>query len=134
MIQNMEQCQSDGDYFRAQLGTDRGFLVTFNTYTEESVEAGDSEDGGYSDYESMEPDELDSEDGITAVDKACRYLTRGHSVEASSSHFHPGVWYSDCDNDTYYRTGEQIQHSYHPTNFSEDEQRAIFDAVKAGRK
>ena len=133
MIQNMEQCKADGDYFRAQLGTDRGFLVTFYTYTEESVEAGDSEDGGYSDYESMEPDEFDSEEDITAVDKAARYLTHDKSIEASSSHFHLGVWYSDCDNDIDYRTGEQIQHSYHPTNFSEDEQRAIFDAVK-GKK
>ena len=134
MIQDIERCKADGDYFRAQLGMNRGFLVTFDTYTDESVEVGDSENGGYSDYESMAPDEFDSEDGITAVDKAARYLTRDHCVETSSSHFHLGVWYSDCDSDMDYRTGEQTQHSYHPTNFSEDEQRALFDAVKGRRK
>jgi hypothetical protein len=126
----MDRCKQDGDYFRAQLGADRGFLVTFDTYTEESIEAGDTEDGGYSDYESMEPDEFDTADNVTAVDKAIHYLTRDHSVMASSSHFHPGVWYSDSSNDQDYRTGEETQHSYHPTNFSVEEQRAIFNGVR----
>lgn len=130
MIKDLGRCKQDGDYFRAQLGTDRGFLITYDTYTEESIEAGDTEDGGYSDYESMEPDEFDIADNVTAVDKAIHYLTRDHSVMASSSHFHAGVWYSDSENDVDYRTGEQTQHSYHPHNFSIEEQRAIFDEVK----
>ena len=130
MIKDLERLKADGDYFRAQLGADRGFLVSWETITEESAENGDTEDGGFSDYESMEPDEFDAGDGLTAVDKAIRYLTREHCVEASSSHFHEGIWYSDSDGDTDYRTGEETRHSYHLKNFSVDEQRAIFDSVK----
>jgi hypothetical protein len=134
MIQNLEKCKRDGDYFRTQLGTDRGFLITFDLYTEESIEAGDTEDEGYDGAESMEPDEFDIEDNVTAVDKAIRYLTRDHCVEASGSGFYPDRWYSDCDGDTDYRSGDETRHSYHPTNFTPEEQRAIFDAVKASRQ
>lgn len=130
MIQDLDRCKADGEYFREQLGTDRGFLITFETYTEESIEQGDTEDGGFYGYESCEPDEYNTEEGVTAVSKAIHLLTRDHCVEPSSSHFHEGVWYSDCDRDTDYRTGEMESHSYHPTNFSVDEQRAIFNAVK----
>ena len=129
MIQDLDRCTADGDYFREQLGTDRGFLVTFDTYSEESIKQGDTEDAGFYGYESCEPDEFDGE-GVTAVSKAIHFLTREHCVEPSSSSFHEGVWYSDYDTDTDYRTGEMESHSYHPTNFSVNEQRAIFNAVK----
>jgi hypothetical protein len=139
MIQDLERCKQDGDYFRAQLGTDRGFLITYNLLTEESVEAGDTEDGGFDGFESCEPDEFDdAPEGATndleaasmnAVHKAVTFLTREHCVEPSGSHFYPGTWYSDADGDTDYRTGEETRHAYHPTNFTIDEQRAIFNAV-----
>ena len=130
MIQNIERCKIDGEYYRAQLGTDRGFLVTWDRITEESAELGDTEDGGFDGYASMEPDEFDVEDGLTAADKAIRYLTRDHCVESSGSHFHPGIWYSDADSDTDCRTGDETRHAYHPTNFSINEQQAIFEGVK----
>ena len=130
MIKDPEQCKKDGEYFRAQLGANRGFLVTWETIAEESAADGDTEDGGYSDYESMEPDEYDTEDGKTAVDLAIKYLTHKRCVETSSSHFHEGIWYSDSDSDTDYRTGEEERHNYHLVNFSINEQRAIFEAVK----
>jgi hypothetical protein len=132
MIQDTERCKQDGEFYRAQLGTDKGFLITFDLYTEESTAQGDTEDGGYAGVENCTVDEFD-DDGITAVDKAIRFLSREHSVCASSSHFHTGVWYSDTDNDIDYRTGEETQHSYHPVNFTADEQRAIFDAIKVIR-
>jgi len=124
----MDRCKQDGDFYRAELGADKGFLVTFDLYTEESIEAGDTEDGGYDGAENCAVDEFD--DGMTAVDKAIRFLTREHCVEASSSHFHEGLYYTDSDNDIDYRTGEETQHSYRPVNFTADEQRAIFDAIK----
>ena len=129
MIQNMDRCKQDGDFYRAELGADKGFLITFDLYTEESIEDGDTEDGGYDGAENCTVDEFDDE-GVTAVDKAVQFLTREHCVQASSSHFHEELYYSDSDIDTDYRTGEQTQHSYHPVNFTVDEQRAIFDAVK----
>ena len=129
MIQDMARCKQDGDFYRAELGADKGFLITFDLYTEESIEAGDSEDGGYDGAENCAVDEFDDE-GVTAVDKAIRFLTREHSVMPSSSHFHEGLYYSDADNDTDYRTGEETQHSYHPVNFTVDEQRAIFNGVR----
>ena len=129
MIQDMDRLKQDGDFYRAELGADKGFLITFDLYTEESIEAGDSEDGGYDGAENCAVDEFD-DDGVTAVDKAVRFLTREHCVEASSSHFHEGLYYMDSDTEQDYRTGEQTQHSYHPVNFTVDEQHAIFNATK----
>lgn len=126
MIKDMDRCKQDGEYFRKQLGTDKGFLVTYDLLTEESVAAGDTEDGGFDGYESCEQEEPE----VNAMDRAIHYLTREHCVEPSSSHFHEGVWYSDADGDTDYRTGDETRHSYHPTNFTVDEQRAIFNAIK----
>jgi len=125
MIKDIERCKQDGDYFRSQLGTNRGFLITWETVTEESAAMGDTENGGFDDYESCEPDEFDTEEGITAVDKAVRFLSE-RCVESSCSSFHEGLWYSDADGDTDWRTGEETRHSYHLENFTVEEQREIF--------
>lgn len=133
MIQDMERCKQDGDYFRAELGTDPGFLITFDLITEESAAEGDTADGGYSGSESCAVDEFDDE-GVTAIDKAVRFLTRECSVEAGSSHFHSDLYYSDADGDTDWRTGDETRKSYHPVNFTVDEQRVIFERVRGSRR
>jgi hypothetical protein len=133
MIQDLERCKADGEFFRAELGADRGFLITFDLVTEASVDDDDTADGGFAGSESCEPDEFDLADGMSAVDKAMEYLTRQHCVEPSSSHFHVGVWYLDADGEQDYRTGDETRHNYHPTNFNEQEQREIFNAVKRTR-
>lgn len=123
----------DGKYFAEQLGKDKGFLVTFSSITPESAEDGDTSDAGYSDYDSCEPDEYDIRDEITSVDKSIEYLRDKGATQASSSHFHVGVWYSteyqteDCG------TGEETEYSYHPKNFTPDEEAAIFKGVTGKR-
>lgn len=71
-------------------------LVSFTTYTPESIEEGDSADSGWVDEDGvdMTPDEYDRSSGITAVDKAVKLLKYDGAGQPSSSHFHRGVWYS----------------------------------------
>lgn len=126
---DLKTLQSDGDFFRQQLGSDKGFLVTYSQMTPESVDAGDFSDGGFKDADSVQPDEFDAEDGLTAVDKAVSYLQDKGATEKSSSHFHPGVWYSAGFDTTDYRTGEETEYCYHPHNFTLDEEKAIFEAI-----
>lgn len=118
-----------GPYFRAQLGTDKGFLVTFSTVDTESAENGDFKSIGWSDYDSTEPDEFDLSDGLDAVDLAVRYLRDKGAMQPSGSPFYSGVWYSTEFETEDYSTDEQTEYSYHPTNFTEDEQRRIFHGV-----
>jgi hypothetical protein len=119
-----------GDYFRAQLGTDKGFLVTFSTIDTESAENGDFASIGWSDYDSCEPDEFDRADELTAVDLAVRYLRDKGATQPSSSFPHPGLWYSTGVEIEDYSTDEETEYNYHPTNFTDEEQRAIFDGMR----
>jgi hypothetical protein len=93
------------------------------------------EEHGWIDEEGvdMEPDEYDREEGLTAVDKAVKFLEREGVMEASSSAFHPGVWYSTEYSVTDYSTGEEEQRSYHLKGFTPDEEREVHRALKSGR-
>lgn len=119
----------DGKYFDEQLGTDRGFIITYSTVTSESAENGDTATHGYSDYNSCEPDEFDTKEGINAVDKAVEYLQDKGATNASSSRFHPGIWYSTEYATEDYSTDEQTQYDFHPKNFTTEEQAEIFKVV-----
>jgi hypothetical protein len=112
----------DGKYFREQLGNHRGFIVSYSVVTPESAENGDTEDNGYDDYHDCEPDELDAQDGLTAVDLAITYLK---DKGATSSY---GSWYS-AEPDQDFRTGNETTYDYHPTNFTPAEEEAILKGV-----
>jgi hypothetical protein len=97
--------------------TPAGYIaVTYEIVTPESAEEGDAAERGWEDEQGAE----------YTLSEAIEKL-RG--LEPSSTAFHPGVWYSDCDGDTDYRTGEVKYLSYHLVDFSVEDQRAIFDAV-----
>jgi hypothetical protein len=122
----------DGKYFTAELGSDKGFVITFSSTTPESAEDGECSDNGFSGYDSCEPDELfDALDGLSAVDIAVRYLRDKGATEPSSSSFHVGVWYSTSFQTEDYRTGEETQSSYHPKHFTVAEEAAIFKGISA---
>ena len=70
----------------------------YSTYTEESIEAGDSEDNGF-DYE-------DNEFDLSEVLEELRYCCL-----LSSFPVNPGNCAEDWDND--YETGESTEHTYH---------------------
>ena len=92
------------------------------------------EDHGWLDEEgaSMEPDDYDRQEGTDAVDKAVTFLRDEGAVQASSSQFHPGVWYStESEQDP--RTGEWEEKSFHLYGFTEDEQRQVYLAFTRGR-
>ena len=126
---NLERNQADGEYFTAQLGSNRGFLVTYSTIDSESAENGDFADNGFEDYESVEPDEFDTDEGITAVDKAVACLRDHGATNPSASRFRPGIWYSTEMATEDYSTDEQTEYSYHPKNFTVEEQKEIFDRI-----
>lgn len=91
--------------------------ISYETVTPESAEIGDAEEHGWIDEEGTGHD----------VESAIRLL---QGKEPSSSHFHLGIWYTDIDGDIDFRSGAETRQSYHLDNFSEIEQRAIFDGVK----
>lgn len=108
--------------------------ITYEIITPESAEQGDVEERGWVDEDgiSMKPDKYDTQDGITAVDKAIKLLEEDGASEPSSSSFHSGIWYSNDRYDEDYSTGAIESRSYHLKGFSEAEERAIFRAI-AGR-
>jgi len=124
MTQTLKQIQEDGEYFRKQLGSSHGVLVTYTTITPESAEDGDSADNGYHDYDSFESSEDES-----AVKQAIEYLRDHGANEPSSSHFHSGIWYSTEYQTKDYSSGEQIQYAYHLHNFNDMEQLEVFAGV-----
>jgi len=88
---------------------------------------GDAEDGerGWIEEEGvdMTPDAFERDNGETSVALATAYLEaeRGDALYPSASYFHPGVWYT-----TRYAGAT---HSYHLTDFSPEEERAVYDAM-----
>lgn len=109
--------------------------VSYSIVTPESAEDGDYAESGWEDEEGMDmtPDQYDVEEGLTAVDKAVSNLRAAGAVEPSSSQFHKGVWYSDGGSDDY-RTGERTERNYHLRNFTEEQERAIFDQITKRRR
>ena len=78
-------------------GPTKGVYLTYEVYTDESIENGDASERGffelngpyrYEEFEDeivepMEPDEFDMDEGITAVDKAVEWLNTVNSWESS---------------------------------------------------
>jgi hypothetical protein len=110
-------------------------LVSFTTYTPESIEDGDSADSGWVDEDGvdMTPDEYDRSSGITAVDKAVKLLKYDGAGQPSSSHFHRGTWYSTEADTTDYRTGESEERAFHLKGFTSTQEREIFRRMTARR-
>lgn len=118
---------------------DRRVRITFHAITPESAENSDWSDSGWIDEEgvSMEPDAYDIEDGVTAVDKAIKSICGEGATEASSSDFHAGIWYSETDGNQNYRTGETTFREFHPSGFTVEEQREIYEGIvnrRCGRR
>jgi hypothetical protein len=117
--------------------TGRLIRTTFSRITPaEGEDEEPDEEHGWIDEEGvdMEPDEYDREEGLSAVDKAVKFLEREGVTEASSSAFRPGVWYSTENSVTDYSTGEEEQRSYHLKGFTPDEEREIHRDLKRARR
>jgi len=94
--------------------------TSYETVTPESAEEGDAADRGWEDEEGEQ---------FESVEDAIEWLKRKGVQHASSSHFHPGIWYSSGE-DQDFGTGETTTYSFHLTA-DEKVQKAIYDALKA---
>jgi hypothetical protein len=105
-------------------------------------DSGDSDDyeeeHGWIDEEGVEfePDESDVEDGMSEsesiVAQAIKFLEDEGAAHASSSHFHPGIWYS-TESEEDFQTGANEERSFHLDGFSKEEQAEIFKAITRRR-
>ncbi len=104
---------------------------TYETFDEESVEAGDARERGWREELGwcMETDESDREEGIDAVDLAVSFLEERGATEPSSSEFTMNTWYT-CFGEMDYRTGDCTNESYHLSGFTVAEERRIFNRVE----
>lgn len=111
---------------------DARILTTYNVVTPESAEQGDYAESGWYDEEgdSVVPDQYDVEEGLTVVDKAVEWLRKHNVAEASSSHFHQGVWYTSCP-DVDYGTGAETTYNYHLQGFTPEQEEEIFKRIHA---
>lgn len=116
---------------RKSSSRDPRILITYEIVTPESAEEGDAEERGWIDEDgvSMKPDKYDTQDGITAVDKAIKFLKHEYATDASSSRFNEGTWYTNYEYSQDYSTGAVESRSYHLKGFTEAEERAIFNRV-----
>jgi hypothetical protein len=115
--------------------TSRKIRITYEIVTPESAEQGDADERGWIDEDgvSMEPDETDIEDEVSAVDKAIKFLKENGATEPSSSDSHVGLWYTCREHDTDLGTGAVESRSYHLVDFMPHEEFAIYDGMKGTR-
>jgi hypothetical protein len=103
--------------------------TTFSTITWDGTGDPDGyeEEHGYEDEEGqdMEVDEFDREEGIDVADVAARWLWDNGVAEPSSSHFHPGIWYTSSE-DTDMTTGASTTRNFHLEGFTPEEEEKIF--------
>lgn len=127
-------------------GKQRTIATAFTTTTPESVEAGDYAARGWVDKDGedieVDADEIASEheagsqtpvtDAI--VEKAVKWLRDAGAYEMSSSSFQPGTWYETLFKTSDYGTGEEKQEEFFLRNFTEAEEKKIFESFKSGRR
>ncbi len=109
----------------------RRIKIAYDIVDEESVQVGDFAETGWIDEKGVEvdPDECDinEADGIEAdaiVNLAVEIIQQNGGVEASSSRFHEGVWFTQIDCEM-----NEQRYSFHLDGFTEEEQRTIYGAV-----
>jgi hypothetical protein len=104
--------------------------VSYEIVTPEDAEAGDTDNRGWENEEGQDvtPDKFDTEEGITAVDNAVKFIEREGGIHASSSHFNPGVWYSTEGNQDPH-TGATSTYSFHLDGFTPEEEQEIFNRI-----
>jgi len=106
----------------------RFITITYEVWTPEDAEIGDTDVRGWIDEEgeSMEPDAEERSEGVSAVDKAVEWLKYHYAYEGSEGGRDAASrWWTNYDHDTDYRTGAVEQRSYHLEGFSEIEKRQI---------
>lgn len=104
--------------------------ISYETWDEDSVDAGETDDKGWENEEgvSMQPDQYDLEEGLTPVDLAVKFLTDNGPMEASSSHFNSGVWYTNYGEQDM-QNGSRTNRSFHLVGFTPEQEEEIFNRI-----
>jgi len=105
----------------------RKIVSYYEKWDQEALEAGDTDDRGENDEYEIELDDIDKEDDKTIVDLAVEYLKYNFAHDPSSSHFHPGIWYTATDEHPYTGVVENI--TYHLKGFTEAEEAEVFETM-----
>jgi hypothetical protein len=140
----------EGQYDRAEAllrqGDQRAIATAYKTTTPESAEEGDWADHGWEDEDGEDievtADEIEAEheagshapvsDAIAEV--AAKWLRDHGAYETSSSSFYAGIWYSTPFEVSDYGTGEERSEDFFLRDFTEDEERRVFELFKRGRR
>lgn len=106
-------------------------LVSFRKTIPQGEDEYPEEESGWIDEtgHSCVPDEYDRDEGLTAVDLAVKFMKKEGAGEASSSHFHKGIWYSTYPSQwthDHFTTGTDESHDFHLKGFTEAQEREIF--------
>ena len=104
--------------------------ISYETWDEDSVDAGETDDKGWENEEgvSMQPDQYDLEEGLTPVDLAVKFLTDNGPMEASSSHFNSGVWYTNYGEQDM-QNGSRTNRSFQLVGFTPEQEEEIFNRI-----
>jgi len=94
---------------------------------------GYEEEHGYEDEEGQEfeLDQFDREEGVSLPTVVAQWLRNRGVMEASSSDFHPGIWYTSAE-DTNMTTGATTTRSFHLEGFTPEEEQKIFSTIFSG--
>ena len=108
--------------------TQKRIRISYEIITPESAEQGDVEERGWVEEEgiAVDPDEWDRE--ITEVYKTAIFLQDVGATEASSSHFHPGIWYT-AYGEMNLQDGSYKNLNYHLVGFTEEEEEEIYRRI-----
>jgi hypothetical protein len=97
---------------------------TYETWDEESLEIGETDDKGWLDAEgeSMEPDNFDIEEGKDVITNTVEFLSDKGAIHPSDS-VGAGWWSTEGDIDI--QTGDRTTESYHLNNYTDEEKQEI---------
>jgi len=104
--------------------------IAYEVWTEEDAAVGETDTKGWENEEGIDctPDTYDIDEGIdTPVKNAVHQLRNSYTTEASSSQFHPGVWYIGHVNS--YRDAEETTYTYHLDGFTAQEEEHIYTTM-----
>lgn len=108
--------------------------ITYETWDEDALEAGDTDNRGWEDEEGVL---FEDEDDKSAVQQAIEYLRNEGATQFSSDPFEPRGWYSTDGNDfnsQNIRTGEHTVRSFHlNSDWTDEEKLAIYNGVIKGK-
>ena len=106
----------------------------YSISTPASREEGSFSESGWIDNvgKPMEPDAIDKDDGITAVDKATTFLVEQGAMEPSNFPWSPDTSYINHKYEEDLSTGEVEERSYHLVDFSEEEEKEIYEIMQRG--